>query len=64
MPMMNLLIKTNKNKVEVFNADTKEQLTNIGRVDIYITSSGRASASVTFKNIELDMEIEKWIESK
>ena len=57
---MKILIKTNpEGKIEVFNRDTKKKL-NVGRVDIYVTSRGKVSAAIQFKDVELDIEPDKW----
>ena len=56
---MKILIKTNKQgKVEVFNKDTMELLTHIGRVEILISSFGRASAVIKFKDVEVDLDLD------
>lgn len=56
--MMKILIRTNeRGKVEVFNKDTMEIVKNVGRIDIHVSSYGTPSAIVTFKDIELDLNV-------
>jgi hypothetical protein len=55
---MKILIKTNpQGKIEIFDQDGG-RLTNIGRVDIYVNSHGKPSAIITFKDVELDIEVD------
>lgn len=57
---MKVLIQTVNGKVRIFDAETGCPITDIGRIDIYVNSSGRASAVIEFHNIELDIEAEKY----
>jgi hypothetical protein len=57
---MKLLIKTVRGKVQVFDASTQEPLKDIGRIDIYVSSHGKASAVIGFNDIELDIEADKY----
>ena len=56
---MKILIKTNpQGKIEAFDQEGN-QITDIGRIDIYVNSHGRASAVITFKDVDLDIEVEQ-----
>ncbi len=59
--IMKILVKTNqKGRVEAFNPDTGDKLTNVNRIDIYITSNYKPYVVITFTDIELNIESEKW----
>jgi len=59
---MKILIKTNRKtgKVEVFDKDTGKKVPNVGRIDIYVNAYGKASAVITFQEVDLDIEVDTY----
>ncbi len=57
---MRILIQTHPqtNKIIVRDASTMELIENISRIDIYINSYNKAKATLTFNDIELDIELD------
>jgi len=56
---LKILIKTNKKgKVEVFDRDTGERITGIGRVNLYVNTFGQVCAEISVKDVYLDLEVD------
>lgn len=54
---MEILIQTNeKGKLEVVDKDGKV-LDNIGKVEIFVTSTNRVSALIEFKDVQLKLRV-------
>ena len=57
---MKMLIQTVNGKVRVFDSNTGLPIEDIGRIDIYVNSQGKASAVIEFRNVILDIEATKY----
>lgn len=54
---LKIRIKTDKNgKVEIYDQDTGQRLTNILRINLFVNSLGRICAEITIKDVELDIQ--------
>lgn len=55
---MKIMIQTNdKGKVEVIDESTGNTLDNVGKVEIFITSTNKVSALVEFKDVQLKLRV-------
>ncbi len=55
---MKVIIQTNeKGKLEVIDETTGKSLENVGKVEIFITSTNKVTASIEFKDVQLKLKV-------